>query len=306
MSTLFKRVQSYFEPQKGWALETALQFERQRQIHALWIGIIAFIMPALLYYSNRTAECFRDTISHTYYTPFWGDVFVALTTFVGLFLLFYKGQSRAERVLAIIAGVSAVIVAIVPTTGTGCEIAYAPSRIFVFNDTDKMLAEAFLPGDNFATIHGIAAGVLFLMLTIFSLFVFTATDITNKFQTKAGTRNKAIRNTIYKITGAVMFITLILLAANKFFGFPDCDVFDPTLGIGKSGSVCEDNDKLFTSPVWDRLNLTFYFEWAALAAFGIAWFVKGRGGGFLLLDETPDQTFTKPWWWPKWLDRLVQ
>ncbi len=299
MRKTFRRVQSYFEPQEKWALETSLQFKRQREIHALWIGIIAFSMPALLYYSNRTSECFRDTISHTYYTPFWGDVFVALTTFVGISLLFYKGQSQAERVLAVIAGISAVIVAIIPTTGTGCEITYAPSRIFLFSDTDKMLKNAFIPGERFSTIHGIAAGILFLMLTIFSAFVFTATDKTNDYQRNSNSRNKRIRNTIYKITGGVMLITLILLAVNKFFGFPDCDIFNPSLGIEGKNLICENDDKLFSSPNWDRLNLTFYFEWAALASFGIAWFVKGRGGGFLLLDETPNQTISKPWWWSK-------
>lgn len=302
---MLEKVQNYFKPQKGWPLETALQFKRQRQIQALWIGIIAFTMPALLYYSNRVAECFRDTISHTYYTPFWGDVFVALTAFVGLFLLFYKGQSKPERWLAVIAGVSAVIVAIIPTTGSGCEIAYAPSRIFVFEDTDTTLNDAFTPGSWFALIHGLAAGVLFLMLAIFSLFVFTATDENNDYQLRLDNRNKTIRNVIYKLTGAVMFITLILLAVNKLFGFPDCDIFNPSLGIGQSELVC-DNDKLFSSPVWDSLNLTFYFEWAALASFGVAWFVKGRGGGFLLRDDTPSQIFSKPYWWPKWLEWLIK
>lgn len=293
MINTFKQVQKCFEPQKGWALETSLEFKRQRELHALWIGIIAFTMPALLYYSNQTSECFRDTISHTYYTPFWGDVFVALTAFVGVSLLFYKGQSKAERLLAIIAGIGAVIVAIVPTTGTGCETTYATSRVFLFSDTDKILKDAFIPGEMYSTIHGVAAGVLFLMLTIFSVFVFTAIDKTNNYQMKSDNRNKRIRNTVYRITGGVMLATLILLAMNKFFGFPDCDIFDPSLGIGESRLTCEKGDKLFSSLIWDELNLTFYFEWAALASFGIAWFVKGRGGGFLLLDENPNQTISK-------------
>lgn len=49
--------------------------------------------------------------------------------------------------------------------------------------------------------------------------------------------------------------------------------------------------------LWDRNNLTFFGEWACLALFGIAWFVKGRGGGFLLLDEAPNQIVYRPWWW---------
>ncbi|MEO0328025.1 MAG: hypothetical protein AAF217_05440 [Pseudomonadota bacterium] len=295
---MFLRIQKLFEPQKGWAFETAIQFKRQREIQALWIGIIAFCMPALLFYANRTAPCFRDTISHVYYTPIWGDVFVALTAFVGLFLLFYRGQSRAERWLAILAGVSAVVVAIVPTTGSGCEITYAPSRIFLFEDADTTLSRAFTPGENFDLFHGIAAGVLFFILTIFSMFVFTATDKTNPYQLQVDNRNKIIRNLVYRVSAVIMFIVLVLLSMNKVFSFTDCDIFNTELGIGQNELTCKEG-KPFNWPDWDKYNLTFYFEWAALAAFGIAWFVKGRGGGFLLLDETPNQIISKPWWMNK-------
>jgi len=297
--SLVCRVRGFFVPQENWMYRTALQLKRQRELQALWVGIVAFFMPVLLYYSNRTAECFRDSISHTYYTPFWGDVLVALSAFVGLSLLFYRGQSKAERILAMVAGVSAVVVAIIPATGTGCEMSYAPSRIFMHTNSDVLVSKAFSPGAYYSIIHGIAAGVLFLILTIFSLFVFTAIDPANEYQSALDNRNKRIRNRIYKITGYIMLCTLILLAANKFLGFPDCDSFDPLKGIGKIGRVCEADDKIFKSLVWDKLNLTFYFEWAALASFGVAWFVKGRGGGFLLLDEFPNRVLSKPWWWVK-------
>jgi len=298
MTRVFQNLQSFFKPQADWPLETDVQFKRQREIQALWIGIIAFIMPTLLYYSNRVSDCFRDTISHTYYTPFWGDVFVALTSFVGLFLLFYRGQSKAERWLAIIAGISAVVVALVPTTGSGCETTFIYSRIFLLENDNGIVSSAFLPGKYFAQIHGIAAGVLFLMLTIFSLFVFTATDETNPDQRKAGNRNKKIRNIIYAMTGVIMVTCLVLLALNKFFGFPDCDIFNPEIGIAKPALHCQAGG-YFSSAFWDIYNLTFYVEWLALAAFGIAWFVKGRGGGFLLLDEKPNQIISRPWWLDK-------
>lgn len=298
MRATFGTIQNFFRPQRGWALEKEVQFKRQREIQALWIGIIAFCMPALLYYSNRISDCFRDTISHTYYTPFWGDVFVALTSFVGLFLLFYRGQSKAERWLAIIAGISAVTVALIPTTGSGCETSFTDSRIFLFSDADENVTSAFSPGPYFEEIHGIAAGILFLILTIFSLFVFTATDETNPDQRKVGNRNKKIRNIIYAVTGLIMVTCLALLAVNKFFGFPDCDIFNSNIGIQKPALHCE-GGRFTYSAFWDVHNLTFYFEWLALAAFGVAWFVKGRGGGFLLLDENSDRILSKPWWLQK-------
>jgi len=123
-----RKIQDFFEPQDGWALETLDQFKRQRQIQALWIGILAFMLPIFLYYGNRTSECFRDSISHSYYIPFWGDVFVATTCSVGLFLMFYRGQSRPERYLAAFGGLCAMVVALQPTNGSGCDDVIAASR----------------------------------------------------------------------------------------------------------------------------------------------------------------------------------
>lgn len=60
-------IQEFFEPQPGWVLETPLEFRRQRQIQALWIGILVFLLSIVLYYGNQTSECFRDSISHSYY-----------------------------------------------------------------------------------------------------------------------------------------------------------------------------------------------------------------------------------------------
>lgn len=289
------RLQELFEPQEDWPLKTLVQFQRQRQIHALWIGIIAFLLPILLYFGHRSSSCFRDSISHSYYLPFWGDVFVALTCFVGLFLMFYRGQSLPERVLAISGGVFAVCVAIIPTNGSGCEEMLSPSRIFFLDPTDTTVPSAY-PHDTLqGKIHLVSAILLFIVLAVFNLFVFTATDKNNDYQVKRNNRNKLIRNWIYKIAGGLMVASLVILVVG--FGFKDCDAFSPSQGITVAGNFCSDH-VWFDSAFWDDNNLTFYFEWLALACFGVAWFVKGRGGGFLLLDEKPDQLLSKPWWWP--------
>ena len=90
-------VQGLFQPQDDWPLQSLGQFKRQRQTQALWIGVMAFLLPVFLYFGNSGADCFRDSISHSYYLPFWGDVFVAITFSIGVLLLFYRGQSRSER-----------------------------------------------------------------------------------------------------------------------------------------------------------------------------------------------------------------
>lgn len=48
---------------------------------------------------------------------------------------------------------------------------------------------------------------------------------------------------------------------------------------------------------FDRNNLILFSEWAGVARFDIAWFVNGRGGEFLLLEEVSKQIVSRPWWW---------
>ncbi len=295
------KIQEFFEPQPGWPLHDLTGFKRQRQIQALWIGILAFLLPLFMYYGNRVSDCFRDSISHSYYIPFWGDVFVATTCSVGVMLMFYRGQSFPERLLAVVGGICAIIVALNPTNGSGCDALIAPSRIFFETMTNTTVSTAFPPiGDTTGKIHLGAAVSLFIILAIFNLFVFTATDKNNDYQAKRDNRNKRIRNRIYKVCGVLMIITIGSLAYGLTADFKSCDAFSPTTGIFAAVPDC-------TPAFWDRNNLTFYGEWAGLALFGIAWFVKGRGGGFLLLDETPDQIFSKPYWWPpRWLKWIGQ
>ncbi|MEX0276791.1 MAG: hypothetical protein AB3N19_04670 [Ruegeria sp.] len=287
------RIQKFFEPQEDWPLKSLVEFKRQRQIQALWIGILAFLLPVILFFGHRASECFRDTISHSYYLPFWGDVFVAVTCSVGLFLMFYRGQSRPERYLAVFGGLCAIMVAINPTNGSGCDDMFAQSRILLESHENTMLTTAF-PVDTFkGKLHLWSAVLLFITLAIFNLFVFTATDKNNDYQIKQKNRNKIIRNAIYKFCGVLMILNLAILAYGLTADFTDCDAFSKEKGIFDLATDCEPHG-------WDKNNITFYLEWLGLALFGIAWFVKGRGGGFLLLDEKPNQIFSRPWWWPLW------
>ncbi len=93
-----------------------------------------------------------------------------------------------------------------------------------------------------------------------------------------------------------MLATLIVLALgiNGFLGWDSLDSKSGT-GTGKLDSTAE---KLYNIAAWNESNLTFYCEWFMLTLFSVAWFVKGRGGGFLFLDDT-SKTFSKPWWWGK-------
>ena len=273
---LLQYIRELIKPDQEWILKTPEQFRRQREIQALWIGILAFSMPAFLYYSARNGVGFRDTISHFYYAPFLGDFFIIVTTCIGLLLLFYRGQSFFERCLAVAAGICAILVAFVPTTTSGLEVSELPSRIFAFQlpmQAGELPENSFLEKrPEFALIHGAMAAGLFSILAFFSLFVFTALDNDNELQSAPGNKNKLIRNWIYKISGCVIAICVLALAANKIWDLEGGGNF----------------------PIWDRKNLTFHFEWLALASFGISWIVKGRAGGFMLRDDKPNQIFALP------------
>ena len=68
---------------------------------ALGVGLIALFMPVILALGAvmRPGICFRDSLSHFYYDPFLGTVFVGMLVFIGGFLFAYKGETLFENLL---------------------------------------------------------------------------------------------------------------------------------------------------------------------------------------------------------------
>ena len=70
--------------------------------------------------------CFPASISHFYYIPIAGDLFVGALIFIGMCMLFvYRADEprqfmTLDVILTCIAGLAAVCVAIFPTLGSGC------------------------------------------------------------------------------------------------------------------------------------------------------------------------------------------
>ena len=207
---------------------------------------------------------------------------------------FYRGQSKRERYLAVAGACCAILVALNPTDGSGCDTLLIGSRVFYIETGGTALTSAFPnAGSLQGEIHLKSAIALFLVLAVFNLFVFTATDKFNKLQSAPNNRNKRIRNAIYRATGIAMIASLIGLGFG--FQFIDCDAFDSKLGLLKIGNVCTDQH-WYDAKFVDEQNWFFYLEWACLACFGISWIVKGRAGGWLLLDEKPNQIISRPSW----------
>ena len=155
----------------------------------------------------------HDSISD-YYSFRTRDAFVGILFVIAWFLFTYRGYERKDDIAGYLACVFALGVAFFPNSG---------------NSWEKI-------------VHFSSAGGLFLVLSFFSLFLFTKS---------AGTRTpqKRKRNRVYITCGLVMLICLALTGIYYMF-LKDTAISD-------------------IKPV-------FWLESLMIWAFGISWFVKGE------------------------------
>ncbi|WP_297768062.1 hypothetical protein [uncultured Roseovarius sp.] len=254
------------------------------------VGYVALGLPvALGLVSLLTNTCFNASISHYYFSRIGGDILVGALSFIGLLLIFFYSFRAPGRegclgwhwydvALLKLAGMAAVIVAFVPTTGSGCTYDGEVARVLL---TGAAGSEGFHPPGgtvdgtisydfwaSFAAIgaevpmllkmaHFGAAGVMFLILGYFSMSVFTRDNSTTSFA--AGNR-KDRRNAWYRALGRVILAVVGVLAIKA-----------AALELVLPQSMAES-----IAAFWDSLRLTFVFEALGLMAFGLSWMIKGR------------------------------
>jgi uncharacterized membrane protein len=184
------------------------------------LGGLGISLPIILVVGAAVApdvEAFQSSISQYYHTPL-RDVFVCILTSFGLFLFTYKGYESKDDWASNLAGICALAVAFFPTSIGECE--------------------------EFACrIHFISASLFFLLLSYIAYFLFTKSDKDEADRTK----EKRMRNRIYRICAFTMVGCLILLALYFF---------------------------LFETQ-WPKTT-AFWLETIALWAFGVSWLVKGK------------------------------
>ena len=252
-----------------------------RRVH-LAVGWVAFGLPLSLLALGLALPqiCLYASISHFYFSPLGGDLFVGMLSFVGLLLLCLYSFDMAgcdgalgwrwyDVALIRLAGIAALLVAFVPTGGSGCTFdGLAVPRAFV---AGAQGAEDFpVPGgtvtgapsfdfwDRLAgpeaprlldAVHYLSAGAMFLILAYVVLGVFTRINSEDALRED---NRKDLRNRCYRVLGLVILGAVGVLAL-------------------KSALLPE-----AVLRVWNGLRLTFVFEALALAAFGLAWMIKGR------------------------------
>lgn len=186
-----------------------------------WLGLLLpWIVTLLIGY-------FPSSISATWFTNAC-TVFMIILGSSCLLLISYKGYELIDDILLTCSGIFGLGICLFP-----CNIPEAPKRFGTF----------MLKGNISDIIHMICAIIFFILLAVNSMFLFTKTD------DKANmTKNKKIRNWIYRICGIGM------LASYLLYFLPD-----------------------FYIKVW-------LVETVALFFFGISWLTKANCYKFLFCD----------------------
>ena len=251
------------------------------------VGIVALALPIVLWIASHNpvhATCFRFSISHFYYAPFWGTFFTGALFFIGTYLMVWQGEekSKADGRMATRAGFSAFGVALFPTGGWGCDedmFSARPMTDFGLPAGTNFPALTPPQGDPEAVanayfslefpiaalawlqaewIHYASAAFMFSFLAWFALAIFTRVSPQHKLPNGDLKPRKARRNTIYFFTGALIILCILALLLSFILTL---------IGVDMAW--------------WDRANLTFWFEAIALVSFGMSWMVKGRIFPFL-------------------------
>ena len=214
------------------------------------IGWMAILVPFLLALLNWILfqEGLRSSVSSYYHTNV-GGLFVGTMCSIGVFLFAYKGYQRlktdkiyefSDNIVANLAGVFAIGVALFPS---------APENA---SKNDEIIA----------MIHVVFAALFLASLAYFAFFLFTKTHhpsvnhpVTNEEQRKAHLRKKKQRNLVYRFSGSIIFLCIILIGVSS------------ALGIGVNSAL---------GGALQAIKPVFWLEAIAVTTFGCSWLVKGQ------------------------------
>ena len=178
-----------------------------------FLGVMLPIVLALWGFCLTSPPALRDSIS-AYYDLRTRDVLVGVLFTLAWFFFTYHGHDNRDNIAGYFAWVFALGVALFPASGSPRE----------------------------KIVHFVSATGLFIVLSIFSLVLFTKSAPTP-------TPQKVIRNRIYRTCGYIMLACIVLIGLYHAF--------------------------------WQHTALrdwkpVFWLEALALWTFGVSWFVKGE------------------------------
>ena len=182
------------------------------------VGILGVALPlVVVLWGFSLCQCSQILPSISdYYDLRTRDVFVGILFVFAWFLFTYRGYERQDNIAGDFGCFFALGVALFPTSGAGWEQA----------------------------VHFVSAAGLFLVLSYFSLFLFTKSKSEEDI-----TPEKRIRNRIYRASGVVILICIALIGLYHW--------------------------QLKNTAI-SALKPVFWLESLALWAFGISWLIKGE------------------------------
>ena len=190
------------------------------------IGLLGMLLPWLVALITLS---WPQSISFTYYSVFAVGTFMVVLGSAGILLINYKGYEKIDDVTATIAGIFGILICLFPMT-------YLP-------DPAMQTGVLHLPSDISNIFHCISAVGFFGTLAFMSFFLFTKTS-------GEMTKQKKIKNIIYRVCGVGMLGSFLLMLLNLI---PGVDIY----------------------------NLTWIVEAIALFFFGASWIVKSNAFPFL-------------------------
>lgn len=156
------------------------------------------------------------------------DVFIGLLCSIAFFLIAYKGYDDKDNILTNIAGIMALGVALFPTISKN--IANQPTGVFQLSFEQSHI------------VH------LLMTISFFATFAYITLALFTIIGPGSLTKQKKLRNRIYKINGVIVLVSLILITMIPF--------------------------ALNTSI--EKLPIILIFESVCLIAFGVSWLIKGE------------------------------
>jgi hypothetical protein len=156
-----------------------------------FVGWLAFALPwivALLLWQ------FPQSISATYYTYEAGPVFMLILGMASALLMYYDGYDKVDDILNTITGFLGICICIFPCS----------------HDTLEYVGTFQLPVAISGWIHNISAILFFVLLAYISFFQFTKTSGNM-------TKQKKIRNIIYRVCGIGMLASFTILLLSSFY-----------------------------------------------------------------------------------------
>lgn len=185
----------------------------------IMIGVLGILLPWLVALITLS---WPESISITYYSLFAVGTFMIILGSASFLLINYKGYDKVDDISATIAGVFGLLICLFPMT-------YLP-------EPSIKTGVLHLPSTISNIIHCISAFIFFGTIAFMSFFLFTKTDGNI-------TKQKKIKNIIYRICGIGMLASFLLFLLKLIPGF-HC------------------------------YNLTWIVETISLFFFGVSWIVK--------------------------------